>query len=89
MWLDENAVQNSSILTEEKFFGWTLLYLERANDDINAIVYSANSQPTMALEKALRDDFSCIYLIWHTNLALDNFQKIYSQNGISIFQYNL
>jgi hypothetical protein len=86
-WLDENAEANSSILSEERFYGWTLIYLKRANNDVEVIPYGANSQPEPALEKALGDGFHWIYLIWYTDSNLENFKPLYSQNGVSIFQY--
>jgi len=88
-WLDENAVVNSSILAEERFHGWTLIYLKRANNDVNVIAYAANSLPQPALEKALSDGFSWVYLIWYTDCSLKNFELLYSQNSISIFLYEL
>jgi hypothetical protein len=87
IWLDENAEANSSILSEERFYGWTLIYLRRANNDVEVIAYGANSQPEPALEKALGDGFHWIYLIWYTDSNLENFKPLYSQNGISIFRY--
>jgi hypothetical protein len=86
-WLNENATYNSSILAEERFYGLTLIYFGRANKDITVIPYGANSAPTLALNTALSDGFSCIYLIWYTNSSLENFQMVHSQNSISIFQY--
>jgi len=88
-WLDENAISNSSVLSEERFYGWTLIYLERANNDVEVFAYGANSLPTLALEKALGNGFSWVYLIWYTDSSLENFQMIYSQNSISIFRYQL
>ena len=86
-WLDENAITDSSILSEERFYGWTLIYLKRANNDVEVIPYGANSPPDPALEKALSDGFRCIYLIWYTDSSLENFQIVYSQNSVSIFRY--
>lgn len=88
-WLDENAVANSSILSEERFYGWALLYLNRANNDIEVMPYGANSSPTLVLEKALGDNFSLVYLIWYTDSSLKDFEIIHSQNSISIFRYEL
>jgi len=88
-WLDENAVADSSVLSEERFYGWTLIYLKRANDDVNVISYAPNSLPQLALEKALTDGFSWIYLIWYTDSSLKNFEILYSQNSISVFRYDL
>lgn len=89
MWLDENAVSNSSILAEERFYGWTLIYLKRANDDIKVINYGANSSPSIALERALDDGFRWVYLIWYSHSDLENFHMVYSQNSVSVFQYEL
>lgn len=86
-WLDENVVPNSSILSEERFYGWTLIYLEEANNNVKVIQYGANSSPMLALEKALDDGFRWIYLIWYTDSNLTNFEIFYSLNDISIFQY--
>ncbi len=86
-WLDENALANSSLLSEERFYGWALIYLKRANNDIVVIGYSANSSPAPALEKALSDGFGCIYLVWYTDSSLEGFQLIYSHNSVSIFRY--
>ena len=86
-WLDENAVCNSSVLAEERFYGWTLIYLNRANDDVKVIPYSANSPLTPALEQALGDGFNWVYLIWCTNSSLKDFEIIHAQNSVSIFRY--
>jgi len=86
-WLDENAISNSSVLSEERFYGWTLIYLKRANNDVKVIPYGANYPPGPALEEALNDGFRWIYLVWYTDSSLKNFEIIYSQNSISIFQY--
>jgi hypothetical protein len=87
VWLDENAEANSSILCEERFYGWTLIYLRRANNDFEVIPYGANSQPEPALKKALDDGFNWIYMIWYTDSNLENFKSLYSQNGVSLFIY--
>jgi len=88
-WLDENAMFNSSVLSEERFYGWTLIYLKRANNDVKVVPYGANSSPTPALEKALGDGFSWVYLIWYTDSSLKDFEIVHSQNSVSIFQYRL
>jgi len=86
-WLNENAVYNSSILAEECFYGWTLIYLQRANQDVKVIPYAAASPPMPALEVALHDGFNRIYLIWYTEQGFTNFETIHSKNAISVFQY--
>jgi hypothetical protein len=88
-WLDENAETSSSLLSEERFYGWTLIYLKRANNDVEVIPYGANSSPEPALEKALNDGFRWIYLIWYHDSNLEGFETAYSQNSVSIFLYEL
>jgi len=86
-WLDENAVTNSSILSEERFYGWTLIYFKRANNDVEVIPYGANYPPEPALEKALSNGFRWIYLIWYTDSNMEGFEPLYYQNSVSIFRY--
>jgi len=86
-WLDENALCNSSVLAEERFYGWAVIYLRRASSDVEVVPYGANSPPWTALEKALDKGFRCVYLIWYTGSNLDNFRVMYSRNGVSVFQY--
>jgi len=88
LWLDENAETNSSILAEERFYGWTLMYLKRANKDVEIVPYGANSSPSWALEK-VENDSHLIYLIWYTSSDLKSFLRVYSLNGVAIFQYVL
>jgi hypothetical protein len=86
-WLDENAISNSSVLAEERFYGWTLIFLRRADDDVKVIAYGANSLPQPALERALNDGFRWIYLIWYTDSNVEDFRLVYSQNSVSVFRY--
>jgi len=86
-WLDENAPTNSSVLAEERFYGWTLIYLKRANGDVEIVPYGAASPPWGALKQVLDDGFRWIYLIWYSDSNLEGFETIYSQNSVSIFQY--
>jgi len=86
-WLDQNALSDSSVLSEDRFYGWTLIYLERANKDVKISWYGANFSPRPTLQEAIEDGFNCVYLIWYSDLALDDFKKIFSQNDLSIFLY--
>ena len=86
-WLDVNAASNSSILVEERFYGWTMLYLKRLNHDLSAIAYGADSTPWSVLDVALQKESNEIYLLWYTKQSLDNFVTVHSQNTISIFKY--
>lgn len=86
-WLDRNAPANSSLLAEERFYGWALIYLRRANGDIQVIPYGANSLPWFALERILDDGFRWIYLIWYSDFSVENFRMVYSRNGVAVFRY--
>jgi len=88
-WIDENAMSNSSLLVEERFYGWTLIYLRRANIDVGVVPYGAASPPWSALERVLDDGFRWIYLIWHSDSEIESFHEVYSQKGVSVFQYDL
>ncbi|MCK4424285.1 hypothetical protein KAU93_01275 [Candidatus Bathyarchaeota archaeon] len=86
-WLDESAPTDSSVLAEERFYGWTLIYLKRADSDVEVVPYAAASPPWVALEKVLDDGFRWIYLIWYSDSNLEGFETVYSRNSVSIFQY--
>jgi len=86
-WLEKNVEFNSSILAEERFYGWTLIYFDRAYNDVKIIPYGPAALPTPALKTALKDGFSQIYLIWYSEQTLNDFEVVYSQNAISVFQY--
>jgi hypothetical protein len=86
-WLDHHAVSGSSVLAEECFYGWTVMYLERANVDVRVIIYGAATSPVTALEKALRDGCMQIYLIWFSGQSFDGFIVVYSCNAVSAFEY--
>jgi len=87
LWLNTNAEANSSVLAEERFYGWTMIYLPRAQEDVAVVAYSAGSPPNEALETALSQGFSEIYLIWYTSASFDNFKVVYSQSSISVFRH--
>ncbi len=89
LWFDDNVEANSSVLTEERFYGWTLIYLKRAKEDVEVVPYGANSPLLWALEKVAEDGSDLVYLIWYTDTRLENFRRVYSLNGVSIFQYEL
>jgi len=86
-WLDQNAVVDSSVLVEECFYGWTLLYLGRAGVDVRVIPYGAASSPFSALDLALRDGFSWVYLVWFSGRSVTGFRVVYSWNAVSVFEY--
>jgi len=86
-WLDEHAVVDSAVLVEERFYGWTLLYLERAGEDVAVIAYAAGSAPSVALEQAGRDGFSRVYLVWFSGRSVDGFAAVFSWRAVSVFEF--
>jgi hypothetical protein len=86
-WLDNHAVSGSSVLTEECFYGWTLMYLERANADVRVIAYGASSSPSSALERALSEASSRVYLVWFTEQSVDGFNVVFSRRAVSAFEF--
>jgi hypothetical protein len=86
-WLDNHAVSGSSVLAEECFYGWTLMYLERANVDVRVIAYGAASSPSSALELALSEASSRIYLVWFTEQSMDGFRVVFSWRAVSVFEF--
>lgn len=88
IWLEKNAGNNSTLLAEERFYGWSLIYLEPPSNNIMVTAYGADSSPEPSLEQAISDGRSQIYLIWYTNSNVQDFQIAYSKGDISIFQYN-
>ena len=87
-WLDGHAAFNSAVIAEERFYGWSIVYLERAHHDMKVIPYRANYSPMPKLELALHEGFDHIYLIWYTEQSVANFQIAHSHNSVSIFQYD-
>lgn len=88
IWLDENAVTNSLLIVEERFYGWTLIYSERINFDINLSYYFSVSGLNPILEKNLDAGYAAIYLMSDSNSEVQNFNSVYSQNTISVFGYD-
>jgi hypothetical protein len=78
-------VSNSSLLVEERFYGWTLIYFERANKDVGVWPYADNSSPSEILGKMLNN--SHVYLMGYDRPDLESFQKLYSKNSVAVSQY--
>lgn len=86
-WLDNYAINDSKLLVEERFYGWTQLYLNRADNGVLIFDYGANSSPLSTLQLMLRDEPNEIYWIWYTDGNLIDFHPVYSSENICIFQY--
>lgn len=84
IWVNENAVQGTCLVVEERFLGLALLHLD---ESINVAFYPANYPLKSALEIVLNDyEFSHVYVIWFTNEQLGGLEKIHINNEISIFR---
>jgi hypothetical protein len=88
-WLDYNAVSSSAVLTEECFYGWTLVFLDRANTDIRVIAYGAASPVKPTLDQTLQSGFNRIYLVWFSEQTVDGFDVVFSWNAVSVFEYTV
>jgi hypothetical protein len=86
-WLDNHAVSGSSVLTEECFYGWTLMYLERANADVRVIPYAAASSPSSVLELALKEASNRVYMVWFTEQDVEGFEIVFSWRAVSVFEF--
>ena len=84
-WIDNNTELNSTLLSEERFFGWTQIYLQRDMKDITIIPYAAQGSPFSVITQV--QNFP-LYLIWYNDSNYPNFQKIYSKEIIAVFEYD-
>lgn len=85
-WLQNNAENNSALLVEERFYGWTSIYFE-PNFDVKIFSYFHGFSPETSLKEALHQKFNTIFLISYSDLKMDNFEIVFSQEDISIFKY--
>ena len=83
-WIDDNSSLNSTLLTEERFLGWTRIYLQRDAIDITILPYGAGGSPFSVLDQA---DATSVYLMWYSDVIFDDFQVLYSKNNIALFEY--
>jgi hypothetical protein len=84
-WLDHQATNNSSLMSEERFSAWVQLSL---STPIKLHVYTNTDQSfNNALKASLSNESKTVYLIWYTNSPPPNFTRIYVQNEISIYRY--
>ncbi|MCJ7720207.1 MAG: hypothetical protein MUO36_01940 [Candidatus Hadarchaeum sp.] len=76
---------NSCLVLEQRFSAWAMIYL---NENVNMIVYPANTSAEDALAMASNRGFSEIYLLWYSGLEnLDGyrFDKNYANDKITIY----
>jgi hypothetical protein len=72
---------------EEKFYGWSLIYVKPTDREISFSPYASNSSFTASLEEAkLRENYT-IYLIWYTNARVEEFSLLHSSGAISVYLY--
>jgi hypothetical protein len=86
-WLQKHAEAKTALLSEERFYGWSMINLKPQNDNITVLAYGANSLPDSALKEAIDNNCSQIYLIWYRASSPLNFNLTYSNQDIAIFKY--
>ncbi|KON32657.1 MAG: hypothetical protein AC479_07020, partial [miscellaneous Crenarchaeota group-6 archaeon AD8-1] len=74
-WFDVNGVTNSTLLCEERFLGWTQIYLKRDTVDVKIKGYIAGGSPLPIIEGIFSRQ---IYLIWYIDNNYSGFEKLYS-----------
>lgn len=76
---------NSCLVLEQRFSAWAMIYL---NENVNIIVYPANTSAEDALVMASNRGVSEIYLLWYSGLEnLDGyrFDENYANDKITIY----
>jgi len=88
-WLVNNGRENGTLLVEERFYGWSLIFLEPLKHDVKIEVYGANRSFEPQLQNAIREGSGEIYLIWYSGTSPQNFLAVHSQGDICIFEYSV
>jgi len=88
-WLDQNAVSGSAVLVEERFYGWTLLYFERADVDVRVVPFGAGGSPFSVLEAALDGNVGRVYWVSFSGSDADGFSVVFSWNDVTVSEYGL
>jgi hypothetical protein len=85
VWLENNALPNSILVTEERFYGWVQIYLERDKNDMSIVVYSHGGSPFSVMQNITGDE---IYLIWYNTKPIPGFHQLFYKNEIAIFKHD-
>lgn len=88
IWLKSEAPSDSTLLAEERFYGWSLLFLESSsNNSIGLRAYGLDTSYEPLLSSLAPGRNTGIYLIWYTGSNLEKFQTAYTQGHLTIFRY--
>jgi len=86
-WLGNYTTSNSTLLVEERFYGWSLIYLKPNDGRISIMPYASASSFKASFEEARSRDIRQFYLIWYTNSTVQEFGLLHSEGAISVFKY--
>lgn len=83
-WLDQNAPANSCLLTEERFTSWARLH---TSEKIKLALYFGLTPVDKVLEEIRDYRFEHIYLIWYSNVPIEDFKEVYRHDAITIYEH--
>jgi hypothetical protein len=86
-WLGNNSKGNSALLVEERFYGWSLIYLKPSEGAINVKPYVSSASFSTSFEEAKLEGNSEIFLIGYSNRNAEEFRLIHSEGVISAYVY--
>ena len=87
-WLGNYTTSNSTLFVEERFYGWSLIYLKPNDGRISIMPYASASSFKASFEEARSRDIRQFYLIWYTNSTVQEFGLLHSEGAISVFKYS-
>lgn len=87
--LKEEAPPDSTLLIEERFYGWAKLFLESTTgSEVKLSVYGLNADYHPKLVGLISEGRVNIYYIWYTGSNFSEFQAAYADKTLTIFMYS-
>jgi len=83
-WLDKNAPSESCLLTEERFTSWARLH---TSNEIKLAIYGGLTPVNKILEEIESHEFTHIYMIWYSDVQIEEFKEAYRHDTIAIYEY--
>ena len=83
-WFNQNAPPNSTLLVEERFSGWAILYLQRSTLDVKIVRYGDANSPLSVLKETFINQ---TYLLTYSDRSFPDFYKQYSFAKIALFKF--
>lgn len=80
-WANKNLTENTAIVIEQRFFGWSLIFLDKEQ---TVVVYPANLEPDTAINYA-KGNFNYVYFIWYEGQYAE-FQEVYKSGRIVLYR---